>query len=129
MHDNFAELHTLCQSIIEYDINVISFQEVNLNLLQHNIREQIKRVFQTYFPYFKLIYSTSPIKAPTAWKPDSTMMVIIGKFSHAVTRTSSDLLGRWCRATIQLKRGRQLTIYSVYNITKTDISRAGPSTI
>ena len=66
MHDNFAELHTLCQSIIEYDINVISFQEVNLDLLQHNIRKQIKRVFQTHFLYFKLIHSTYPIKAPTA---------------------------------------------------------------
>ena len=57
------------------------------------------------------------------------MMVIIGKFAHAVNGTNSDPVGRWCRATTQLKRGRQLTIYSVYNVTKTDISRAGPSNI
>ena len=93
MHENFAELHTVYLSIIEYDINVISFQEVNLDLLQPHIRDQLHQVFLAYFPYFKITFSTTPIKDPTAWKPWNTIIVSVGKLSQATTHTSSDSLG------------------------------------
>ena len=41
IHDNYEELNKLCFLILEYNISIVGFQEVNLNLLQSKIRDNI----------------------------------------------------------------------------------------
>ena len=127
-HNDYSELHELCLSIIDYNINIVGFQEINLNLLNPKIRDAITKVFKQYFTV-KIIFSTTPIQSPSDWKPGGTMLVILGKLTHSITNTSSDSMGRWCRATIELADNKQFIIYSSYNVIDTSIATAGPNTI
>ena len=43
--DSFAELHVTCKFLHEYHIDVIALQEINLDLLDHNIRHKNKQIF------------------------------------------------------------------------------------
>ena len=128
-HNDYAELNELCLSIAEYNISIVGFQEINLDLLQQEIRNNITQVFKTHFNSVKLLFSTTPIKAPTAWKPGGTMLVFIGPIAHSVVNPKTDNLGRWCRGTINLCHNQSLTIYSAYNVNDTNISNSGLNTI
>jgi hypothetical protein len=127
--DDFAELHELCLTLIDYKVGIIALQEVNLNLNRPAIRSAIEQVFVEHFGICKLVLATSPCHSPTAWKPGGTLLVVLGSWSHAVTHTGHDSLGRWCRATLSGRDGSLITVYSVYNVVKTSIAQAGPSTI
>jgi hypothetical protein len=127
--DDFAELHELCLTLTEYNVGIIALQEVNLNLNRPAIRTAIENVFNEHFGTCKLVLSTSPCHSPTAWKPGGTLLVVLGTWSHAVTTTGHDELGRWCRATLAGRDGSLITVYSAYNVVKGSIAQAGPSTV
>jgi hypothetical protein len=57
------------------------------------------------------------------------MLIALGHWANAVIQTSTDDPGRWTTATINGQEGRAVTIYSIYNIVKTTIKAAGPSTV
>lgn len=99
-YNNYFKLHELYLAVIEYNFSVLGFQEINLNLLNPRIRDKITAVFKQYFP-IKIVFGTMPIKSPTGWKPGGTMLVIIGHLSKSVCSTSSDVMGRWCCATLE----------------------------
>jgi hypothetical protein len=128
-HDDFAELHELCLTLLEYNVGIIALQELNLNVKRPAIRAAIENVFNEHFGTCKLVLATSPCHSPTAWKPGGTLLVVLGAWSHAVTDTGQDELGRWCRATLAGRDGSLTTVYSIYNVVKTTIAQAGPSTV
>jgi hypothetical protein len=128
-HDDFAELHELCLTLREYKVGIVALQEVNLNLNRPEIRTALESVFTEHFGTCKLILATSPCHSPTAWKPGGTLLAILGTWSHAVTHTGQDSLGRWCCATLAGRDGTLTTVYSYYNVVNTTIDQAGPSTI
>ena len=128
-HDDFAELHELCLTLREHKVGIIALQEVNLNLNRPEIRTAIERVFTEHFGNCKLVLATSPCHSPTAWKPGGTLLAVLGTWSHAVTQTGQDALGRWCSATLAGSDGTLTTVYSFYNVVKTTIDQAGPSTV
>ena len=99
-HNDYTKLHELCLAVIEYNINVLGFQGINLNLLNPRIRDDITVVCKHYFP-IKIIQHYA-YQIPYQLKPKGTMLVIIGHLSHSVCSTSSDAMGRWCRATLEL---------------------------
>ena len=57
------------------------------------------------------------------------MLVFLGPIAHCVTNSSTDRLGRWYRSTINLKQDKTLTLYSIYNVVDTELSKSGPNTI
>jgi hypothetical protein len=57
------------------------------------------------------------------------MLIVLGHWANAVIRSSTDDLGGWTTATINGQEGRAITIYSMYNVVKTTIKAAGPSTV
>ena len=110
-------------------MGVIALQELHLNLNRPAIRTAIENVFLEHFGTCKLVMATSPCHSPTAWKPGGTPLVVLGSWSHAVTHTIQDQLGRWCGATLSGIDGSLVTIYSFYNVVKGNIKQAGPSTV
>lgn len=44
-HNDFAEIHALCIFTNRYNVAIVDFQEVNLNLLDINIQEKIQKDF------------------------------------------------------------------------------------
>jgi hypothetical protein len=127
--DDFMALHDLCATLRIRGVDCIALQEPNLDFLQANIQEKIKNVCCQHFGSARLVTSTSCIKASTSWKPGGTMLIILGNWANAVIRSSTDDLGRWSTATINGQDGRAVTIYSIYNVVKTTIKAAGPSTM
>lgn len=83
LRSGLAELHELCQQIQKYNISIICFQEVNLDLLNYNIRISIEEVFNQYFVN-KVYFSNTPLRAPTHWKPGGTMTVVVNEIAHSV---------------------------------------------
>jgi hypothetical protein len=73
--------------------------------------------------------ATSCARAPTSWKPGGVLLAIVGPWAQFVTAISRDDLGRWFTATITGSYGKQATIYSCYNVVKTSIANASPSTV
>jgi hypothetical protein len=131
MRDDFSELHELCLALKDYSpaIGIIALQEINLDTLQPDIRTNIESVFKQHFGAVRLITSTSPIRAPHAWKPGGTLLAVVGHWSHSVIDTGADELGRWSRATLGGRDGSLLTVYSLYNVVDTKIGQVGPSTV
>ena len=127
--DGYAELHELCLTLKEYNVGVIALQELNLNVNRLAIRTAIENVFLEHFGTCKLVMATTPCHSPTAWKPGGTLLVVLGSWSHAVTHTIQDQLGRWCGATLSGTDGSLVSIYSFYNVVKNNIDQAGPSTV
>ena len=123
-----AELHKLCLQIQKYNISIICFQEVTIDLLEYKIRTAIEAVFNQYFVN-KIYFSTTPIRAPTHWKPGGIMTVTVNEVSHSVSSCKTDELGRWCQITLTNTKGKPLTIYNVYNTINNTLAKAGPSTI
>ena len=60
LRSGLAELHELCLQIQKYNISVICFQEVNIDLLDYKIRTAIEAVFNQYFVN-KIYFSSTPI--------------------------------------------------------------------
>jgi hypothetical protein len=129
LSNDLAEFHELCHSLKQHSVGILAIQEVNQNLLDRNIYNQIEDVLKLHFGACVLVSSTTPIRSPTAWKPGGTILAVLGTWSHTVTTVSSDSLGRWCKATLSGRDGSLLSVYSLYNVVKTDISKAGPATI
>lgn len=94
LHDDLAELHDFCYSIAEYNVAIIGIQEINLNLLDSEIRAQITNMFKRHFSSIKILFSTTPIPSTTSWKPDRKILVIIGPISHCITTSTTDKLGQ-----------------------------------
>lgn len=128
LRSGLAELHELCHQIQKYNISIICFQEVNLNLLDYNIRQSIEAVFNQYFVN-KVYCSNTPLQAPTHWKPGGIMTVVVNEIVHSVITSQADELGRWCQITIATKHGQPITLYNVYNTINNTVARARPSTI
>ena len=126
--NSFAELHVLCKQLQENQIDIIALQEINLDLLNHNVRTTIKKVFQEYFPRLHIIFSTTGIRSETMSKPGGIILATTGSLVSNIIESHSDYLGRWCNTIIQINKQR-LSIYAVYNTSQTTLSNAGPSTI
>ena len=128
LRSGLAELHELCIQIKKFNISIICFQEVNIDLLDYKMRKAIEAVFNQYFVN-KIYFSTTPIRSPTHWKPGGIMTVTVNEISHSVSSYETDDLGRWCKITLSNNKGSSLTVYNVYNTINNNISTAGPSTI
>lgn len=128
-HNDFLELHKLCVSIIKFNIDVICFQEININIFKLGIHKRIRNVFHQHFPTFKISFSMTPTQTSTLWKPGGTMMVTIGEISHNIKQTHNNQLGQWCTTTISGPNNQSLTIFNVCNTMNTSIAQAGPATI
>ena len=128
LRSGLAELHELCHQVQKYNISILCFQEVNLDLLNHNIRRSIEQVFNQYFVN-KVYFSNTPTKAPTHWKPGGVMTVVLNEVVHSVVSNQADDLGRWCQVTITNNNKQALTIYNVYNTVHNVVAKAGPATI
>ena len=126
--NNYLELHTMCKHLQTYKIDIIALQEINLDLLHHGVRNNIKNVFKEYFSQIHMTFSTVGIKAETQAKPGGTILVINGNLASNIIHTHTDNLGRWCNVIIQLQQQR-ISVFSIYNTTKTSITTAGPTTI
>ena len=129
MHNDYAELHELCISLKKYKVSAVCLQEIIINIKKEKIRNKNRKIFYMHFTCSKLIISHTPIKTSTNWKPGGTILAIMGKYSQYITSTNSDQMGRWCKATIAGAKGKQLIIYSAYNVVKINITQAGPSKI
>jgi hypothetical protein len=129
LSNDLAEFHELCHSLKEHSVGILAIQEVNQNLLDRKIYNQVEDVLKQHFGACVLVSSSTPIQSPTSWKPGGTILAVLGTWSHTVTTVSSDSLGRWCKATLSGRDGSLLSVFSLYNVVKTDISKVGPSTI
>jgi hypothetical protein len=129
LSNDLAEFHELCHSLKAHSVGILAIQEVNQNLLDRNIYNQLEDALKLHFGACVLVSSSTPIRSPTSWKPGGTILAVLGTWSHTVTATSSDSLGRWCKATLSGRDGSLLSVYSLYNVVKTDISKVGPATI
>jgi hypothetical protein len=67
--------------------------------------------------------------APTSWKAGGTILIVPGTWRHTMTTVSPHSLGRWCKATLLGHDESLLSVFSLYNVVKTDISKVGPATI
>ena len=57
------------------------------------------------------------------------MIAVLRSYSHCVTETESDRLGRWSKVTLNGAKDKRLTVYSVYNVVENNVARAGLSTV
>ena len=96
----------MCKHLQQYKVDIIALQEINLDLLHHRIRNDIKIVFKEYFTQIHMIFSTTGIKANTTSKPGGTILAITGNLASNVIHTHADNLRRWCNVVIQLQQQR-----------------------
>ena len=104
-------------------------QEININLLNVQLRNQITDVFKRHFNVARMIFSTTPIQSPTSWKPGGTMLAVVGSLAHSVTEHHADHLGRWSKVIINGNNNKRLIVYNVYNVVSSSIETAGHHTI
>jgi hypothetical protein len=88
----------------------------------------VETIFREHFGAVHLVTSTSCIRSPSTWKPGGVLLAVLGKWSHSVTSSSGDDLGRWASASFSGCDGRILTLYLVYNCVDARITDVGPTT-
>jgi hypothetical protein len=95
LSNDLADLHELCTHFQANNIRIAALQEINLDLTQMSIYKKIKAVFDEHFnKQCTIICSSTQIRAETAWKPGSTMLVIMPQWTPYITSTKKDELGR-----------------------------------
>jgi hypothetical protein len=130
LSNNLANLHELCRQFKENQIGIAAMQELNIDMTQASVYRKVKGVFDEHFSkQCIIICSTTSIRSATTWKPGSTLLVIMPKWTPYVVGRSRDDLGRWCSVTFQVKDQKQLVFYSFYNCCKTTIAQSGIHTI
>jgi hypothetical protein len=127
--DDYSAWHSMCANLVPYNVGAITLSEPNVDFLQKDFRAKIEGIFRLHFGSVRLITVTTCAKAPTSWKPGGVLLAVLGKWTQHVTSTSRDDLGRWVSATLTGSEGTQATVYSCYNVVKTSIANAGPSTV
>jgi hypothetical protein len=128
--DNYASLQDLCATLKTRHVDAIAIQEPNLDFLQAPIRDKITKICKSHFEFARIVTpSTTCLRAPSVWKPGGSLLIVVGKWAHAIIRQASDNLGRWTSVTLNGRGSSAVTIYSAYNIVKTAIRDAGPSTV
>lgn len=88
-HDDYAEFHDLCAQLKKYNVAVLGMQELNVDILQYKVRNCIVEILKENSVSVKVVFSTTPILAPTIWKPGGTLIAVLGKYSHRVINTSA----------------------------------------
>jgi hypothetical protein len=130
LNNDLADLHELCRQFKEHRIGIAALQELNVDMTQYVVYNKVKAVFDEHFSkQCILICSTTSIRSETTWKPGSTLLVVLPRWTPYVIDHSRDDLGRWCSVTLQAKDQRQLVFYSFYNCCKTTIEQSGIHTI
>jgi hypothetical protein len=127
--DDYTAWHDLCASLVPYGPGAIALSKPNIDFLQQDVRQKIESIFRLHFGSVRLVTATSCARVPTPWKPGGVLLAILGTWTHHVTTTSRDDLGRWVSATLSGTDGSQATILSCYNVVKTSIANTGPATI
>jgi hypothetical protein len=127
--DDYAAWHELCANLVSKNPSVIALSEPNIDFLQQDVRRNIEAVFKLHFGHVRLVTATTCVRAPTPWKPGGVLLAVLGKWAQQVTTTSRDDLGRWVAATLCGSEGKQVTIFSCYNVVKASIANVGPSTV
>jgi hypothetical protein len=127
LNNELADLHELCRQFKENRIGIAALQELNIDMTQSFVYHKVKAVFDEHFDkQCILVCSTTAIRSATTWKPGSTLLVILPKWTPYVVARFHDDLGRWCSVTLQAKDHRQLVFYSFYNCCcKTTIEQSG----
>jgi hypothetical protein len=126
--NGFAALHELCIALKPHNVGAIALQETNLDFTQSSIRDSVQTIFREHFGAVQLVTSTSCLRSPSTWKPGGVLLAVLGKWSHSVTSTSGDDLGRWASATFSGRDGHIFTLYSLYNCVDARITDVGPTT-
>jgi hypothetical protein len=127
--DNYTSLQDLCATLKTRHVNAIAIQEPNLDFLQAPIRDKITKICKSHFEFARIVTSTTCLRAPSVWKPGGSLLIVVGKWAHAIIRQASDDLGRWTSVTLNGRGSSAVTIFSAYNVVKTAIRDAGPSTV
>jgi hypothetical protein len=124
--NGFAALHDLCIALTPHDVGAIALQETNLDFTKQFIRDAVESILSEHFGAVGLVTSTSCVRSPSAWKPGGVLLAILEQWSHSVSSTHSDDLGRWASATFTGRDNRLFTLYSVYNCVDVRITDVGP---
>jgi hypothetical protein len=101
LNNDLADFHELCRQFKEFRIGIAALQELNIDMTQTFVYNKVKSVFEQHFDkQCILICSTTAIRSATTWKPGSTLLVFLPRWTPYVVAGSRDDLGRWCSVTL-----------------------------
>jgi exonuclease III len=107
------------QKMIDLDIDILTIQEVNTNLLQHR-SEKIVQTATHHYQLIQQIWSHTPYKTTTSHKPGGVALFIKNPSAKYVVQRIIDKMGRWEGVAITLKEVK-ITILSIYQPPKQQI--------
>lgn len=110
--------HQICDMITATQTDMFLMAELNEDTTQHYVHTALHTICRKHFPVYRLLTSSSPVKATTTYKPGGTAILAVGDTTSRIHTTIRDRLGRW--SIIRLTGSHMnMAVISAYQVCRT----------
>jgi hypothetical protein len=116
--------------MLSREVDIFGLSETGVNWKQAHPRDQCDQTLQDFWPRSRLVGSTSDIPSKEEVQRGGTCTVVTKKWTGRIESSCSDHhgLGRWSHVRLNGKNGRRVTIVTVHQACKQNISTTGAKT-
>jgi hypothetical protein len=127
---NFNEVGVIVDQVVENNIDVLTLNEVNVNVQSKTVRAQYLRAYHKIHRACSNQISWAPTNIPAdMYRPGGTQVSIFGSMVSSIQAKEFDkIAGSWSLTTVSTKNG-PLTIISAYRVSQSKLGKLGAHTI
>ena len=127
--DGYMEWLLTLQQMEEYQVDVASMVEINLDLNKPAVRKELFDMMKKYDKFAKISTTASKESySPSPYKPGGNITMAKGNWAGRVYETGQDEMGRWTYIIMEGRNDRKIIFITFYRVCK-KTSESGGCTI